>query len=213
MSDTNTNSNHDLESNSNKPENTKFNWKSKRNSSIAAIAILALTIGWVVYAQVSSKNSTDTNSSTSTTLPAHVAPFGPAIVSGSEIQDQIKKVGHAIYWAGEGKNQNLELTVTENGTTYIRYLPLNAKAGANKKYLTVVTFPDVNGYSHVRASGQKAGTISAADTGGAFVVEDSKKSTNAYFAFQNYPIQVEVFTPTPGLAWTLIQTGKISLVG
>jgi hypothetical protein len=141
-----------------------------------------------------------------------VTPFGPAIVSADAIKREVNIVGHAIYWAGPGTHLNLELTVIKNGSTYIRYLPTNEKAGTKNKYLTVVTFTDTKGYENVQASARSAGAISAADTGGAFVVESSKKSLNAYFAFKNYPIQVEVFTPTPGKAWNLIQTGKISLV-
>jgi hypothetical protein len=177
---------------------------------VSAVVIFAVIIGWVVYDQVAPKSSQ--SQSTTITLPESVTPFGPAIVNAQTIQAEVKNVGHVIYWAGAPVRQNLELTVLKNGTTYVRYLPQNVAAGIKKQYLTVVTFPDVNGYANVHSSAKRPGTISAADTGGAFVVASSKQSTNAYFAFKNYPIQVEVFTPTPGAAWELIQTGKISLV-
>jgi hypothetical protein len=177
---------------------------------LVAIVIFAVLVGWVTYNQVSPKNSSKP-SSTTVKLP-EVTPFGPEIVRSSDIRKAASTVGHALYWAGEKANQQLEMTIIRNGSVYIRYLPLGAKAGTKKQSFTVVTFSDVNGYSHVQSSARQAGAISAADSGGAVVVESSKKSLNAYFAYKNYPIQIEVFTPTPGKAWDLIQTGQIQLV-
>jgi len=188
----------------------KFLEEIKKPTSLIAVVIFALVVGWLIYDQVSTKPKTHTTPTI--TLPASVPPFGPQIVDAKAIHSEIGVVGHAIYWAGAGKNQNLELTVLKNGTTYVRYLPKKEKAGTTKKYLTVVTFADKKGYEDVQASARGAGVISVADTGGAFVIESSKKSLNAYFAFKNYPIQVEVYDTTPGNAWNLIQTGKIFLV-
>ena len=178
--------------------------------SIVAVVIFAVLVGWITYNNISVKNS-----STSTSVaakPREVTPLGPEIVSPDTIRKTVSYLGHALYWEGEKANQQLELSITKDGSAYIRYLPLGKKAGSKGNYDSVTTFSDANAYAHLQTKAGKSGAISAADNGGAFVVEDSKNSLTASFAYKNYPIRIEVQTNTPGRAWDLIQTGVIKLV-
>jgi hypothetical protein len=193
-------------------ESGKLPNASKVNKKISVVAILvfAVLVGWITHNNISSKNP---NKSTSVAGKLReVTPFGPEIVSADDVKKAVSNVGHALYWVGEKANEQLEMTITKNGSVYVRYLPLGVKVETKEQYLTVVTFSDPSGYAHLQLSAKNVGAISAADTGGAFVVESSKNSLNAYFAYNNYPIQVEVFTTTPGKAWDLIQTGQVRLV-
>ncbi|CAB4736436.1 unannotated protein [freshwater metagenome] len=182
---------------------------SARPTSIVATAVFVILIGWFTYAQVSS--SPNKSSSTIVELK-EVAPTGPKIVSAAAIREAVNTVGHAIYWAGEKPGQQLELTITKDSSVYIRYLPAGAKAGSKTSSLSVFTYADKLGFEKLQAVSKKPGVISVQDSGGAFVVKSTQKSLNAYFAYNGYPIQIEVITSTPGKAWDLIQSAQISLV-
>jgi hypothetical protein len=186
---------------------------SKVNKKISFVAILvfAVLVSWITYNNISNKSSSKSASIIVSKL-REVTPFGPEIVSADDVKKAVSTVGHALYWVGEKTNHQIEMTITKNGSVYIRYLPLGVKVGTKEQFLTIATYSDLNGYAHVQASAKNVGTISQADSAGAFVVESSKDSLNAYFAYNNYPIQVEVFTTTPGKAWNLIQTGQVRLV-
>ena len=173
---------------------------------IVASCMVALSIGWLSFYVISKPGSQIVSSS-----KTQIIPFGPEIVTANAIQNATKDLGHVIYWAGVDSTKQYELTILKNGAVYIRYLPDGVKAGSKKPFSTVVTYSDSKGFEHVQTLANNVGAISIKDTGGAFVAAESNESLNAYFAYSNYPIQVEVYTPIPGKAWTLIQSGQIQI--
>jgi hypothetical protein len=44
------------------------------------------------------------------------------------------------------------------------------------------------------------------------LVSNSADAQNAYFAYRGQPLQVEVYDPQPGRAFTLARSGEISTV-
>ena len=70
-------------------------------------------------------------------LPSAIAMqgYGPAIVTVDELKAQATKYGLAAYWGGEVAGTQLELTVTTNGSFFVRYLPEDATVGTKDEYL------------------------------------------------------------------------------
>jgi hypothetical protein len=142
-----------------------------------------------------------------------VAPDGPRIVSADELLAVPAQVGHEVYWAGEQPQRALELTILADGAVYVRYLSEGAQAGTDEAaFLTVASYPRVDAHTLVTQGGERPGAVLVKDQGGALVTAESPESTNAYFAFEDLPLLVEVFDPEPGRAFDLIQSGQIRMI-
>lgn len=142
-----------------------------------------------------------------------VTPIGPKIITADELRTVPDQVGHEVYWAGEDAGKALELTIVQDGAVYVRYLPKDAQAGVDEpEHLTIATYPRADAYSLVESGGQRPGAVLVKDQGGALVTAESSQSTNAYFAFENLPLLVEVFDPEPGAAFDRIQSGQIQMI-
>ena len=82
--------------------------------------------------------------------PANVA-VGPVLVSADQLTSESKSLGRPIYWAGPRSNWSYELTVTNSGRVYVRYLPRGAAAGDSRSsFLTVGTYPGVDAYPNLK---------------------------------------------------------------
>lgn len=183
-----------------------------RIGSIAAIVIVVAVVAWIVAGRMNAANDTLTPSPSTSASTAAIAASGPALASKADILAAAARVGHAVYWAGEIPNTSFELTVASTGAVFVRYLPKGAMVGSKTPYLTVATYPDANAYANIRAAAGKAGTVSVKYAGGAFAVAGSDAASNVNFAFEGAPIQIEVFAPEPGKAWSLIEAGTIAQI-
>ena len=76
----------------------------------AAVLVAAAIVGWLVLHHRQPSR------------PALVA-VGPVLVSAEQLTSESKSLGHKVYWAGPRKDWSYELTVTESGRAYVRYLP------------------------------------------------------------------------------------------
>ncbi len=78
---------------------------------------------------------------------AAVEPRGPVAVSEDELVALSDELDHPVYWAGAEPSKTTELTVTADGSVYVRYLPSGAKIGAKAPALTVATYPVADAYA------------------------------------------------------------------
>ncbi len=119
-----------------------------------------------------------------------------------------------IYWAGPRTDTTYELTVTEVGDVFVRYLPLGVAVGNQQPdFLTVATYTRPDAYQALVEVSLGDQFVSEETARGALVVYASSEPTSAHFSFPDTTIQVEVFDPTPNRAVSLVLDGSITLLG
>ena len=70
-----------------------------------------------------------------------LTPGEPQIVSASQLEGFADGADHAVYWVGEIDDTEFELTETDNGRVFVRYVPSGTAAGTGGEYLTVASYP------------------------------------------------------------------------
>ena len=169
----------------------------------ATIALLA-AIGFGAWIYVDHHN----NSQSSTVRRAKAVA-----ATREDLVNLATRVKHPVYWAGPIAGDTYELTKTNDGRIYVRYLPSGVAIGdPNPKYTTVGTYPDATAYSTLSASATRAGAKSYNTQSGALVVTNTKTPTSVYFAFKGTPYLVEVFDPSATKALQLVLSGQIKLI-
>lgn len=120
----------------------------------------------------------------------------------------------AFYWAGPRPGVRYELTQTPSGHTFVRYLEGEAALGDPRaQYVTVATYPAKNAFSQVKSVTTKKGTVTVKLSGGGLAVFAKAKPTSVFVGYPSLPYQVEVFSPKPGEARSLVLGGKITRAG
>lgn len=182
---------------------------------VGVVIAVLLAVLFVILLVVTRGRDDDTAppAASSPTPTVSVTPVGPKIVTAEELLALPGQVGHEVYWAGDAPNKALELTIVQDGGVYVRYLPEGTEAGTDETaFPTVATYPRADAYSLVTNAGQRQGAVLVKDQGGALVTAKGPDSTNAYFAFENLPLLMEVFDPEPGRAFDSIQNGQIQMI-
>jgi hypothetical protein len=134
---------------------------------------------------------------------------GPVQVSLAGLRDLADSVGHPVYWAGERSGSH-ELTVDVNGNIFIRYLRAGEPAGSRKSTsLTIATYPFANAFETLRSAASRPGAASGHILDGGLVVAAGGSPRNAYIAYPDRDIQVEVYDPHPSRALELATAGAI----
>jgi hypothetical protein len=136
----------------------------------------------------------------------------PVIVSEQQLR-QYGADNATVYWAGPMENRQYELTRSNSGATFIRYLPDGVKAGSENKYLTVATYPQAQGYKLLSETTNSSAVASEKTTSGALVVVDSKAPGSTYFSFPGANFEVEVFSPIKEQSKQQVLSGKIAILG
>jgi hypothetical protein len=143
-----------------------------------------------------------------TTLPGcggdgvSLEPGETKVVSVGELEDFADGAGHDVYWAGERPDTELELSETEGGRIFVRYLP--AGGGGGDEFLTVGTYPVEDGAAALRRAARNGeGKEIARSDEGAVVLIDRKAPDNAHLAYPGEDLQIEVFSPVSGEALKL----------
>jgi hypothetical protein len=138
---------------------------------------------------------------------------GPERATVPDLRALAKSLGHPLYWAGPRAGTTYELKVNEDGAVYIRYLPPGKDVGSNDGVLTVVTYPVTNGFEVTKGGGKVKGTVTKDLAGGAVAIYASDNPHNVYVGFPGEDVQVEVYSPSPAQAPSLVTRGKIVPVG
>ncbi len=184
-------------------------------ATLAVVATSAV-VAWAVTTYWAPDSEADeSSSSTGPPTAADALSRGtgePTILSAAAIVSVAAENG-PLYWAGPMEDVRYEVTVTADGSAFIRYIPLDADAGAEDQYLTVATYRFVDGYGELQVVGAEPGSTMTETQNGAIIVTNTASPNSAFFSFPGAAFQVEVFSPVAGEALELTETGAIRLVG
>lgn len=137
----------------------------------------------------------------------------PAEVSVQELRAFADTADHAIYWAGTTPGFKLELTETEDGNDYVRYLPQDVAIGDGRPtYTTIGSYPADDAYG-VATRSARENKLEQLDVpgGGIAVVRDAKPRT-VYLAYPGSNVLVEIYASDAGQARDLATSGKVGPV-
>jgi hypothetical protein len=123
------------------------------------------------------------------------------------------RLGHAIYWIGEESGKKYELTRTNDGRIFLRYLPKDVEIGSKEARFTIVgTYPVKDAYGVLKKLGKRSGELSFVAPHHGVAVFDTARPTNVYLAYPGSSLQIEIYDPSPDRARQLIMTGKVEPV-
>jgi hypothetical protein len=137
---------------------------------------------------------------------------GPASagVSLGKLKQIAATIPHPVYWAGPRPGMKYELTRTQDGRIYIRYLPRGTDVGSSRgEFLTVGTYPQDNAFGTLKATARKqdVATIPLGEGGLAF--RDKTRPASVYAAYPSSDYQIEVFHPSGTRALALVRAGRL----
>src|SRR4051794_21734079 len=108
-----------------------YRLREPRNAAIVGVLIAVVVVALFLLL----KNDDNGNSE-----PA--ATNGPEAVSVQSLRDLASTVDHPVYWAGARPGKEYELTITDQGNIFVRYLDPNVPVGSrNVASLTIGTYP------------------------------------------------------------------------
>ncbi|HEX4669346.1 MAG TPA: hypothetical protein VH275_05170 [Solirubrobacterales bacterium] len=134
----------------------------------------------------------------------------PELVSPSQLSEFAGEANTPVYWLGERVGAKYELTETDAGRIYVRYLRGNAEADdPRSSFVTVGTYPSEDGIAKLRqaARAQEGAKLGRAADGSTLLGDPS--STSAYLVYPGGDTQVEVYSPVPGQALRLASAGAV----
>jgi hypothetical protein len=151
------------------------------------------------------------NPGASTDQPAADSTW-PRIVSEAELRE-FGAINGPVYWAGPKDNVQYELTITNAGTFYLRYLPEGTAVGdPGENFLSVATYPNIDGYDNLVQAGAREGATAVLTEGGALIVATPEAPLSTYFSFEGSTFQVEVFSPDEGASMELVKAGTVEIL-
>lgn len=135
----------------------------------------------------------------------------PEVVSASQLADFAAEAATPVYWVGEREGTEYELTETDSGRIYVRYLRGGAKAGdPRSNFLTVGTYPAEDGVATLRQAAGAEGGVKLMRAGdGALLFVDPSSEDSVHLAYPDGDTQIEVYSPVPGQALRLSSTGQV----
>lgn len=138
----------------------------------------------------------------------------PVALSESELREEANNLGQPIYWVGpRPRTTSYEFTATPDGRYYIRYLTGGAEAGDPlPKFLTVGTYDVPDAHRALKKATATDGGKLSQHRG--YMVLSHQGGTDAYVVFDDQPdLQIEVFSPVPGVATALANSGALTPLG
>lgn len=168
---------------------------------IGAVAAVALAVAFVAWLAI------DRDDDGQSAAPPTTSVAVPEIATVADL----RALGNTVfYWAGTRPDTHFELTSADDGTVFIRYLAPGQAAGSQQPALTVATYARPNGFAEVERAA-KRGNVARIDLPeGGVAVADEKGKRNVHFAYPGQPYQVEVYSPQPGVARRLVESGAIT---
>ena len=168
---------------------------------VVAVAIGAALVTWLALRGANDSSNAPAQSSSA------------AVASVGRIQSLATSVGHPVFWLGPKSGYVYELTSTQDGKIYIRYLPAGVHAGATKPYLTVGTYPFPGAYPAIAKGAAAKGSTTVKLADGGLAVLDGAYPESVHLAYPGVDYQVEVYDPTPRRALHLVAAGDLRFFG
>lgn len=196
--------------------------------SVTGVVAVAVAAGFIVWlatrndggstatssavpsATVATSTPASTTSQSSTVSTA--GGFGPVALTAPALRAQVALLGQRAYWAGPMRNSTYELTRTDSGSIYIRYLPPGVAAGDKRAFLTIGTYPLPNAYAVTQRVVNEKGAVSRKLADGSIAVYRPARPTSIYIAQPGGVYQIEVYDPSVAEARRLVTTGEIRQV-
>jgi hypothetical protein len=145
-------------------------------------------------------------------LETHPAA-GAAVATQHDLQRLSDELGRPLFWLGRSPGRTLELTHTETGRVFLRYLPAGTAIGDSApRYPTVATYPVANAYGVAVVGAQRSGGLVSELPGGAALITYVARPRSAYYVSRGLDVQVEVFDPQPGEAAKRVRRGELQAV-
>jgi hypothetical protein len=134
----------------------------------------------------------------------------PKVVSASQLSDFAGAADVPVYWLGERLGSKYELTETETGRIFVRYLRGDATAGdPRSSFDTVATYPSAGGAAKLRHAARAQGGAELGRAADGAVLLADPAATSAYLAYPDGDVQVELYSPEPGQAKRLAVAGAV----
>lgn len=185
------------------PQSSERNSAARLQLLVLGIAVVAAaaSVAWLLLRTPSPASALPTS------LSAH-------LVSEPELAAVADALDRPIYWAGPRDEFAYELTLTESGRIYVRYLPRGAAAGDPRAdFLTVGTYPGANSYENLKKVSTGPKVHSNLLHGGGLLVAPKRVPKSVYLAFTGADYQVEVYDAVNGAARRLALNGLIRPIG
>lgn len=134
----------------------------------------------------------------------------PTAASPTELREIAGETDHSVYWAGPQRGSAYEVTRTDGGSVYVRYLPKGTEVGDRRPdFLTVATYPQRNGFTAVSEAAKERGTVERELPDGGLAVYNRRRPESVFFSYPRARYQVEVYDPAPGRALELVSSSKV----
>lgn len=178
---------------------------------IGAAVAIAAGAGLAAWAIVEHGRQADSSPASAASPPTATAattakPIGPVALSAQGLRTLMSTVDQPVYWAGPRAGFVYELTRTNTGKVYIRYLPAGVQVGSKKQiYLIVATYPFANSLEALKKLG---GTHVTIPRGGVAMVDQSHPQS-VHLAYPGVDDQIEVYDPSPARSLRVARSGTV----
>jgi hypothetical protein len=187
---------------------------------IGAVIALALAAGFIAWLLLrgngdngSSANSGSSSGSAASAGTVQTTRAAAEKTSSGKLRALAASVRHPIFWVGPESGRTLEVTQTNAGNIYVRYLPSGVAIGADKPYLTIATYPFPGAFAAIRKQAAARGAATVKLAHGGIGVLDQAYPESVHIAYPGVNYQVEVFDPTPARAMQLVSAGRLATLG
>jgi hypothetical protein len=175
---------------------TRFRW-----AALVAVTILAGVVAWIAFM----------GSGDEAKGPSRAAATAASV---SQLEALPAKVGHDFYWAGAETGVTYELTQTDRGNLFVRYLPSGVEVDDPRpNFLTIGTYPRRDAYGVLQKFSKQPRAVSRQLSGGGIAVYSQDRPSSIYVAYPGQDLQVEVYDPSPNRALRLATSGKVRPIG
>jgi hypothetical protein len=169
---------------------------------IGAVVAVGLGVAFLVWLLAIKGDDNGGNSSKSGE-PVHAATL-------SELKALPASVGHDIYWAGPKSGYTYELTKTNDGKIYIRYLPPGVQVNDKRPdYLTVGTYLYLHAFNAAKRGSQSGTAFRATLPGGGIAYTRKKFPRSVFFTYPGSDYMQEVYDRSPKRARSLVTRGQV----
>lgn len=169
-----------------------------RLGAVVAIGLAAFLVGWLVM----NRGGDDT---------ARTPGSGAAsAASESDLKAFADSTSHPVYWAGAKDGHTYELTRTNDGRIYVRYLPEGTEVGDPRSgFLTIGTYPRPAAFAELKRAAKAEGAVSLKVGEDGLAVFNEARPTSVYLGFPDARYQVEVYHSSPDEARRLALSGQV----
>jgi hypothetical protein len=137
-------------------------------------------------------------------------PGAARIVSPAELREATASAAMPVYWAGPRSGAKLELSESGKARVYVRYLTGGAGAGDSRPaFLTVGTYRSPGALEALRVNAKQSGVELRKAPRGAFAWVDPQRPNSVYLARAGQDFQVEVYDPSPRIAWSVALSPRL----